>query len=346
MEKRRNGTIHRMLRTTWRGVNPYWLDMCTRAERARAHLLSLPTKVFRTSWPRRSAAEEWENVAIVSVNYNTAAHIAHLVFSLYRILGRNQFCRLVIVDNASTDHSTELLLGLQDAGLADVIFNKRQRYHGPALNQAMNYLATLARRAESRRDVTDAVWILDSDSLILRPDAVSTPLRVLRSSEAGIVGELQYSLLPNGYAHPSSILLNPQRVWQRRVNVFEEEGAPARQLHLSLRRFGIDIQDFPYRSENYVLHLGRATLGSIVERGDETNRYFEWAKGNAEHDYHGNPHGRLIHERFLSLFNAEVRNESVPTLVCACNRQSLLHMHLPSSPGPLYDAGQIDPILR
>jgi glycosyl transferase family 2 len=347
MGKSKNGVIRRILRKAWHGVNPYWLSTLTRAARARAHLLSLPTKAFRTTWPSQSeAGRQLRSVAIVSVNYNTAAHIAHLVFSLYRILGRNQFCRLVIVDNASTDHSPELLAGLRDAGLAEVIFNSRQRYHGPALNQAMDYLAASTRAAESQQDVVDAVWILDSDSLVLRPDAVSAPLEVLRSSAAGIVGELQYLELPSGYAHPSSILLNPERVWQRRVHVFEEDGSPARQLHLSLKRFGIGIQDFPYRSANYVLHLGRATLGAILERGDQTNRYFEWAAQNGEHDYHGNPDGHLIHERFLSLFNAEVRDESVQALVYACNREMLLQMHVPSGRNHSPSSRRIGPTLR
>jgi glycosyltransferase involved in cell wall biosynthesis len=71
----------------------------------------------RTTWPkvRRIAVAGRPRVAIVVANYNTRRLIAQLIFSLYRILGRDQFDELVVVDNASTDGSRQLLAGRRRA---------------------------------------------------------------------------------------------------------------------------------------------------------------------------------------------------------------------------------------
>jgi Glycosyl transferase family 2 len=92
----------------------------------------------RTVWPTDSSATGTDEprVGIVVVTFNTRRLIAQLLFSLYRLLGRNEFAQLVVVDNASTDGSRELLDALHEARLIDLIRNRHQRYHGPALTQA------------------------------------------------------------------------------------------------------------------------------------------------------------------------------------------------------------------
>jgi hypothetical protein len=47
----------------------------------------------------------------------------------------------VVVDNASTDGYAELFTALADSGLCEVIANREQRYHGPALTQAMDHMS-------------------------------------------------------------------------------------------------------------------------------------------------------------------------------------------------------------
>jgi GT2 family glycosyltransferase len=68
-----------------------------------------------------------KTVGIVTVNFNTRRLIAQLVFSLYRLLSRDQFAQIVVVDNASTDGSGELLEALQTAHLIHLIRNPTQR---------------------------------------------------------------------------------------------------------------------------------------------------------------------------------------------------------------------------
>ncbi len=83
----------------------------------------------RTTWPDTSAATGGKRprVGIVVANFNTRRLIAQLVFSLYRLLGRSEFTQLVVVDNASTDGSRELLNALHDARLIHLIRNPSQR---------------------------------------------------------------------------------------------------------------------------------------------------------------------------------------------------------------------------
>jgi glycosyltransferase involved in cell wall biosynthesis len=283
-------------------------------EVSRGAASAFPTKWFRRTWPapRKPAS----GVAIVAASYNTAFYAAQLLFSLYRILGQDQFVRIIVVDNASTDGSRELLAEMARMKLIDLIQNEKQRYHGPALNQAMNYLA----RAQMREDISPlrAVWVLDSDCIVLRRDAVREPLGVLKTSQAGVVGQIQFAELSCGYVHPSSMLIDPQQVWRRRVNPFREDGSPAKHMQLSLRRMGVPILDFPYRTANYVLHCGRATLTKIAGEARRKNRYFEWASQNNWHDYHGNPHGQAIHKEFAQVFEKHVPQVDGQSLASAC----------------------------
>ena len=117
---------------------------------------------------------------VVVVSYNTRRLTAQLIYSLYRTLRPPEF-HLVVVDNGSTDGSAELLSAVADAGLCDLIRNLENRYHGPALNQGMSRLAELHDSGAVR---LTAVWLVDSDCVVLRPDALSAPRAVMRETGA------------------------------------------------------------------------------------------------------------------------------------------------------------------
>src|SRR5919201_1921235 len=144
----------------------------------------------RTSWPITSntAGAESTRVGIVVATFNTRRLIAQLVFSLYRLLGRSEFAEVVVVDNASTDGSLELLGALHDAELIHLIRNRSQRYHGPALTQGISWLAR-RQRAVAAHERLDYVWVLDSDVIVLRRETVRDALASLERAAAVAVGQ-------------------------------------------------------------------------------------------------------------------------------------------------------------
>ncbi len=133
-----------------------------------------------TAWPTRiKATAAQPRVAVVTANYNTRLLVAQLIYSLYARLGDQQVAQVVVVDNASTDGSRSLLERMAASGLCALIANDAQRYHGPALNQAMNWLAE-RQRMDGPELLIDYVWVLDSDCVVMRGDTLFTATRALQ----------------------------------------------------------------------------------------------------------------------------------------------------------------------
>jgi glycosyltransferase involved in cell wall biosynthesis len=263
------------------------------------------------------------------VNYNTINLTAAMLFSIFRVLGRDKVVRIVAVDNNSTDGSKELLELFAEQGLIDLIVNRKQNYHGPAINQAISFLATLERRGGSDKK-SDYIWILDSDIVILRNDIIFDSVNFMEEHDAAAIGQFQYDALAEGYAHISSLMINPAKTWKRKIVPFDNSGAPAANFQQSLRAHGLKVCDFPYRSEQYLLHLSRGTLKSIYHQRDRENIYYQWATTHAVHHYHGAPNGRLIHEYFLEIFEREVPQLSPEALLGACLRPDQVKINLPA----------------
>ena len=154
---------------------------------------------------------------VVVVSYNTRRLTAQLIYSLYRTLRPPEF-HLVVVDNGSTDGSAQLLSAVAEAGLCDLIRNQENRYHGPGLNQGMSRLAEL--RGSGAVPIT-AVWLLDSDCVVLRPDALSAPCAVMRETGAALVGQRGYDTSDaDELLGLHSLLLDPAQVWRPDIPAF------------------------------------------------------------------------------------------------------------------------------
>lgn len=271
-------------------------------------------------WPARRdrRATDRANVAAVVVNFNTRALIAQLVFSLCRLLGRQQLAEIVVVDNGSHDGSVGLLEALDRAGLIHLVANGRQRYHGPALNQGISWLAERQGGAPHGEQI-DYVWVVDSDVVVLRPDTIHDAVAALEHSEAALLG--QSATLPH-HEHEMlgvySLLLDPAVVWRAPIPPFREHGEPSAALQVALRRHGCKLTAFPFVDAGYVLHLGRGTLASVATAGARRNRYFAWATEHNEPHYAGAAGGHSTHAAFLELFERELPEVTPEALVDAC----------------------------
>ena len=244
--------------------------------------------------------------AIVTVSYNTRELIAQLIWTIHRALGPDGFARLLVVDNASTDGSRPFLRGLADEGLIDLIALDHNIYHGPALSAAFDHLAH--DRAESGPPV-DAVWVLDSDCVVLRPDVLRLATGVMTGSGTAIVGQPVWDEWNGGTFGLHSLLIDPAKVWREPVVPFAEHGEPSKHLQESVIAAGLTMTPFPFTADGHIVHLGRGTLAQITSAEERDNRYFAWAQ-----DHH-TPHFTegLVAERAYAEIHAAFR-ETFPSL--------------------------------
>jgi glycosyltransferase involved in cell wall biosynthesis len=271
-------------------------------------------------------------VGIVVANFNTRRLIAQLVFSLYRLLGRGEFAQVVVVDNASTDGSRELLNKLHAAGLIHLIRNRSQRYHGPALTQGISWLAR-RQRAVAPRERLDYVWVLDSDVIVLRPDTVRDALDRLRHSGAAAIGQKTSDPVYNRLLRhnremldPCSLMLDPARIWRSPIPPFLEDGAPSTALQVAADEQGLRLVEFSFSEAGYLLHLGRGTLREVADAKDTSNRYYDWAVDHRDYHFAGQANGAQLLASFTNVFDGEVGDLTPERLVSACVRPHLLSL--------------------
>ena len=252
---------------------------------------------------------------IVVVSYNTRRLTAQLIYSLYRTLRPPAF-HLVVVDNGSADGSAELLSGVAEAGLCDFIRNPENRYHGPALNQGMSRLAEL--HGSGAVPIT-AVWVLDSDCVVLRPDALSAPCAVMRETRAALVGQRGYDTSEaDELLGLHSLLLDPAQVWRPGIPPFQDHGSPSEALQRSCAQAGLVAMDFPYTRGGYIVHVGRGSLRELLAAGERTNRHYEWATTHHEPHFALEPTAPAAYAAFQVAFARDVPTLDAASLVRAC----------------------------
>jgi len=273
----------------------------------------------RSIWPRELRLADDAPVGVVVVNYNTQELIAQLMYSLYRHVHSPRF-HLVVVDNGSTDGSQALLAELSDAGLCETLLNSEQRYHGPGLNQGINHLArrqaTVAERERLRY-----VWVLDSDCVVMRDDALSAAMDVMHNAGAGLVG--QWFL--DAWYHRDmmglhSLLIDPSQVWQAGITPFREHGSPSEALQRAAARAGVLAAEFPFTRNGSIVHLGRGTLRAVVQNEHRSNRYFAWATGHNEPHFTLEAEAPSVYGKFLDEFRSEVGDVTAVSLTRACSK--------------------------
>jgi glycosyltransferase involved in cell wall biosynthesis len=252
----------------------------------------------------------------VVVNYNTRRLIAQLIYSLYRILQPPMF-RLVVVDNGSTDGSAELLSAAAAAGLCHLVANPTNRHHGPGLNQGVSYLAEATRRDGAVP--ISYVWLLDSDCVVMRPDALSAPCGVMHATGAALLGQRGYDTADEEeLLGLHSLLIDPAQVWQPTIQPFQDHGLPSEALQRSCAEAGLLAVDFPYTRDGYIIHIGRGSLRVIVETEDRANRHYEWATTHHEPHFSLEADAPGAYAAFQEAFARDVPTLDAPGLIQAC----------------------------
>mgnify|MGYP002640186401 CR=1 FL=1 len=272
--------------------------------RIRKRLSLIIEKRFRKNWKNTEPNSNisTDNVAVVIVNYNTKELLTLLLFSIYKNLGIEQIAKIVIVDNNSNDGSVELLRTLDSKGIVHLISNKSQKYHGPALNQGIEYLN---KNKNFFAKPFRYIWILDSDVIILKNNVIHEAVRFMKKTNASVIGQFQFNTSEEGDPHVSSILIDPVKVWNRQIHPFTENGMPTILFYKDIRKHELKIIDFPFRSENYIIHLGEGTLMQIFNNNNSENKQYKWASLHHKHHYGGNKFGESLLNEVYQLFIAE-----------------------------------------
>ena len=150
----------------------------TVSDRARA--VSAEVREGTSWWPNTDSSFDPSGVVVVTVNYNTKRLVSILLWSLYRFLG-SELRSVVVVDNGSSDGSSDILRACARAGLCELIPNGTNRCHGPAISQALSHCASRSTGADGDRPW---FWLLDSDCVMARPDAATEAMSVARGAGA------------------------------------------------------------------------------------------------------------------------------------------------------------------
>lgn len=239
--------------------------------------------------------EKVERFAVVSASYNTKQLTSLLLWSLHRILEPADLS-ILIVDNASTDGSVELLKRAERAGLCSLVVNPTNLGHGAALNLAFEH--------ESVKGV-DRVWILDSDCVVARADALRTSLAA--HPEAPVIGESHWDRWHERTRHELySLIVDPAALDRPDIDRFSDGGDPAWELLLSAERAGLELATFPFTAEGYIVHLGRGSLAAVAASQDESHPLYSWASEHNEPHFGGIDGAEARYTQIIEQFSDEV----------------------------------------
>jgi glycosyltransferase involved in cell wall biosynthesis len=253
-------------------------------------------------------------VAAVIVSYNTRELTAFLLWSLRTIVSWPEL-EIVVVDNASGDGSARLLAEAERGGVCTLLANRENRHHGPGVNQGISYLAS---RPGPR---PEWIWIVDSDVVAARPDALSAAVTMARQHSAALVGEPQHDEWHlDGRFGMYSLLMDPAVAWRQPTGPFADGGDPSLGLVASAARLGVPMAPFPFTAAGHVIHRGRGSLAAVYAAGDRSHPFYEWAAGHHAPHFAGVPGADQRYHALLREFRHATGPLTGTTLAVACRR--------------------------
>jgi glycosyltransferase involved in cell wall biosynthesis len=201
-----------------------------------------------------------DHVTAVIVNYKTL-DLTRRAVETFR--GCYPDLSLLLIDNGSADASTEYLQGLAERheNICTVV-NERNRYHGPALDQAMSLAGT------------PYVFTLDSDCEVVGGGFLGEMLALFADDAVYAVGEVRYKnrfgftygydeaqagrprRIP--YVHPYAMLID--RGKYGRLHPFIHHGAPCIKNMRDAQRRGLTVHNF--QIDRFVVHHTEGTSAS------------------------------------------------------------------------------------
>jgi glycosyltransferase involved in cell wall biosynthesis len=256
-----------------------------------------------TWWPSRGDALRNDRVGIITVNWNTRALVALLIWSLHRVLRPKSF-DLLVIDNGSSDGSPEFLQGCADLGLCSVLANEKNQHHGPAINQG---ISEFARRQAAGTAEVSWIWILDSDCVVVDADVLDLAAAAAVATDAAVLGEMRWDpwhKTDRLAAH--SLWIDPGQAWRPSAALFEDGGDPDFAFQQSCLAAGYRLGNFPFTAGGHVIHRGRASLAEVAERRDTQNPLYAWSLDHHEPHFDGVSGADAAYARQLAEFEQNV----------------------------------------
>jgi glycosyltransferase involved in cell wall biosynthesis len=271
----------------------------------------------RSPWPTTEVADP--RPAVVTASYRDLPQLVQLLVTLLRVPPAGALHSVLVVDAGASDEERAVLRALGEAGVIRHLERDRRTGHGAALNAG---ISAIGDAVKAGAPAPAYLWLLDSDVLVLRADVVAAAVGAMERGRAALIGQLQQDVLAEvgGYAHVSSVMLDPRVVWRRNVPPFFEDGTPGVEQQRRLRKLGLPVFDFPFYRDRYLLHLGQGALRGIADRQEIDHPLYEWAVETYEIHYHDNPEGAEIHARVKAQIDREAPALDPASVVAACSR--------------------------
>lgn len=197
-----------------------------------------------------------DDITVITVNFKTPSLLKDCVSS---VLAHYPNIPYILVDNGGCKESRRIVEGYGKLSNITTILNPKNKYHGPALNQAIKLIST------------PYFFTLDSDTRILKGGFLEKMKEEFKKdSLLFAIGWLRY-VGPQGIASPNQSLKRGMKYIHPYASMLDREkfralparylpsGAPATKLMHSALKAGYHLEPFPI--DKYVWHKIAGTRG-------------------------------------------------------------------------------------